>query len=427
MLKSLYIKNYLLIDELDMEFDSGFTTITGETGAGKSILMGALSLILGQRVDTSVLRLKDAKCVLEGSFICHKELEPLFSSNDLDFETLSTIRREIAPGGKSRAFVNDTPVNLPLLRELGKLLVDIHSQYQNLQLNEQAFQLEVVDFLSAVDNLRSDYQKAYYAWKDAAKELEEQRVSIEKLKADQEYLQFQFDELSSAQIREGELEELEAELQRAEHAEEIGIGLANASGTLNLDMGVLEQLAEAHAQLNKIADFYAPVRSLAERMESARIELKDLGYELELLAGMSEPEPGKLDKLQERIDLLYGLLQKHRLRDLEGLLALREDLKTKVDAITFSDEQLAQLEKERDRLFGSVEKLARQLHDKREKAGSQMEDRIVSDLVELGIPNARFSVQVQLNGEYTPSGADRVNFLFSANRQMEQEEVGRVA
>lgn len=428
MLQSLYIRNYLLIDQLEMDFSDGFTTITGETGAGKSILMGALSLILGQRVDTSVLRLKDAKCIVEGSFLCGRELEPFFVAGDLDFEEVSTIRREVAPGGKSRAFINDTPVNLAVLRELGKHLVDIHSQHQNLQLNDQEFQLGVIDFLAGSGAILKEYRLAWESWKDAVRVLEDHRNSIQKLKADREYLEFQLGELHSAALKEGELDSLEAEFQLAGHAEEIGSALSQAGGILNEEsLGVLDRLKEALMQLQKISGFYSPVRELAERMDSARIELKDLAFEVENLAGKSEAEPGRLEKLQERIDLLYGLMQKHRVRTLDELISLREEFQSSMDAITFSDEKLAQMEGRRDELFNTVENLAGKLHLMRKKAGEDMQGLIVADLKELGIPHARFSVLVQQNGEYGPSGSDHVSFLFSANKQMEQEEVSRVA
>ena len=243
MIQSLYIRNYVLIDELEMQFSEGFTTITGETGAGKSILMGALSLILGQRVDTAVLKLKDSKCIVEGTFRTGEYLRPLFESNDIDFEPLSIIRREISPGGKSRAFVNDTPVNVPVLKELGSRLVDIHSQHQNLQLSEHQYQLDVVDHLAQSGVELAEYRVAYGEFRDADRELTKVREEFNRLKDDLDFMQFQYDELQSARLKEGELETLEAEFQRAEHAEEIGQALGQSAALLLQEStGILDQL-----------------------------------------------------------------------------------------------------------------------------------------------------------------------------------------
>ena len=304
MIQSLTIKNYVLIDELDMQFSEGFTTITGETGAGKSILMGALSLILGQRVDTSVLKLKDAKCIVEGSFKPGERVRGIFESNDLDFETVSTLRREITPGGKSRAFVNDTPVNLPILKEIGNRLVYIHSQHQNLRLNEHQYQLEVVDYLGRTGKELSEYQEAFHNHHRITKELERVRSEIKKLKEDLEFMQFQHNELESARLKEGELESLESEFQRAEHSEEIGNALLHSATLLNQETtGILDQLRETLNHLQKIARYFTPAGELSERMESVYIELKDLSADVENQAEKTDLDKGKLKKLKERMDL----------------------------------------------------------------------------------------------------------------------------
>jgi len=285
MIHSLYIRNYVLIDELEMQFSEGFTTITGETGAGKSILMGALSLILGQRVDTSVLKLKDSKCIVEGSFKPGDAVRKVFESNDIDFEPVSTLRREIAPGGKSRAFINDTPVNLPLLREIGNRLVDIHSQHQNLQLNDHLYQLEVIDYLAVTGKELSEYRAAYSAYGSACQELDRVKNEISKLKEDLDYMQFQFNELHASNLKDGELEALEGDLQRAEHAEEIRNALFQSAGLLSREStGILDQLKASLAQLQKISKFFTPSKELAQRMDSAYIELKDLTAEVEVQA-----------------------------------------------------------------------------------------------------------------------------------------------
>ena len=300
MIQSLYIKNYVLIDELDLQFSSGFTTITGETGAGKSILMGALSLILGQRADTSVLKSRDVKCIVEGTFKPGKELAGLFDLNEVDFEEITTIRREIAPGGKSRAFINDTPVNLSQLKEIGNRLVDIHSQHQNLQLNDHLYQLEVIDHMAVSGGMLSDYQHTFEAYRVASKDLESLKSEVSRKKEELEYMQFQYNELHSAHLKQGEMTELEADLQRAEHTEEIKSALFHSAGLLSEDtQGILDQLKEALAKINHISNYFSPAMEMALRLESAYIELKDLTSEVVNQAERTDIEPGKLAELRE--------------------------------------------------------------------------------------------------------------------------------
>lgn len=428
MIQSLYIKNYLLIDELDMQFSEGFTTITGETGAGKSILMGALSLILGQRVDTSVLKLKDAKCIVEGTFRPGQDVRKIFRSNDLDFEPVSTIRREIAPGGKSRAFINDTPVNLPILKEIGNRLVDIHSQHQNLRLSEHQYQLEVIDYLARTGSELSEYQEAYRAYNLVSKELEIVRSDFARWKEDLDFMQFQFNELNSAHLKEGELEILESEFQRAEHAGEIGHALVQSANLLLQETtGILDQLRETLRSLQKISKFYNPARELSRRMESAYIELKDLSADVEDQAGKTELDPGKLEQLQERIDLLFSLMQKHRVKEVSDLVTIRDQLNSKIEEITFSDEKIGALEKEKSEILVNMERLAHNMHLKRAAAGEEMQKKVELQLKEVGIPNARFRVEIARKKEFDLYGSDEIRFLFSANKQMAIEEISRVA
>lgn len=428
MIQSLYIRNYVLIDELEMQFSEGFTTITGETGAGKSILMGALSLILGHRVDTTVLKLKDAKCIVEGSFRMNADFRGVFESNDLDFEPLCIIRREISPAGKSRAFVNDTPVNLPVLKELGSRLVDIHSQHQNLQLSEHQYQLEVIDYLADTEKELKEYRAVYGEYREVDLELKTLRDEINRLKDDLDYMQFQFDELHAANLRDGELETLESEFQRAEHAEEIGQALGKSAALLLQESsGILDQLGEALAQLRKISAYFTPAVELYERLESAHIELKDLSSELDAQAAKSDLDPGKLAQLQERIDLLFSLMQKHRLRNVGELIVLKDELNTKIEAITFSDEKIGMLEEKRAGYLNAMKKQSSLLHKKRSLAGGEMELKVVSQLKELGIAFARFRVDVAKKEEFDEYGSDEIRFLFSANKQLDMEEVSRIA
>jgi len=428
MIQSLYIRNYLLIDHLELDFSSGFITITGETGAGKSILMGALSLILGQRVDTSVLKLKDAKCIVEGTFKPGDRVKAIFEANDLDFEQPTTLRREIAPGGKSRAFINDTPVNLPLLKEVGKLLVDIHSQHQNLRLNDHLYQMEVITHMAGVDKELSRYRDTYSDFKEITKELERVTKETSALKEELEYMQFQFNELESAQLLEGEMEELEADLQRAEHAEEIRAALFESSGHLSDETsGILDRLRASLSQLQKIARLYTPSREMATRMESVYIELKDIASELEMETAKAGLEPGELEKLRERMDLLFGLMQKHRVQELNELIVLRNQLGDKIEDLSFSDEKIGQLEQQRTALQLTLEQQAGLLHKKRESAAKVMQARVEEQLQQLGIPNARFMVDLVKTENFDVNGSDQVRFLFSANKQLSLEEISRVA
>jgi len=428
MIQSLHIKNYVLIDQLDLQFSSGFTTITGETGAGKSILMGALSLILGQRADTSVLKIKDVKCIVEGAFKPGKELVSLFEQHEVDFEEITTIRREIAPGGKSRAFINDTPVNLSILKEIGNCLVDIHSQHQNLKLNDHLYQLEVIDHIADTGEFLSEYQVVFKAYGFASQELENLKAEVSRKKEELEYMQFQYDELHSAQLKQGEMIDLEADLQRAEHTEEIKSALFHSSEILSEEtLGILDQLKEALAKLNHISNFFSPAREMATRMESTYIELKDLTSEVNNQAEKTDIDPGKLAELRERMDLLFGLMQKHRVRDLEELLALRDKYGNQIEDLTFSDEKIRELEEKSSELLAEVKRRAEKLHQKRVKAAKEMERTVESQLRLLGIPNARFKVSVESVVNYTSNGADEMKFLFSANKQGSLEELSRVA
>jgi len=428
MIQSLYIRNYLLIDHLELDFSSGFITLTGETGAGKSILMGALSLILGQRVDTAVLKLKDAKCIVEGTFKPGERVREIFEANDLDFEKLTTLRREIAPGGKSRAFINDTPVNLPLLKEVGKLLVDIHSQHQNLRLNDHLYQMEVITHMAGVEKELARYRDTFAGFKEITKELERVNRETTALKEELEYMQFQFNELQSAHLVEGEMEELEANLQRAEHAEEIRSALFESAGHLSAETsGILDQLRASLLQLQKIARLYTPSREMATRMESTYIELKDIASEVELETGKAGLEPGELEKLRERMDLLIGLMQKHRVQEMDQLIVLRNQLCDKIEDLTFSDEKVAQLEQERSALQNTMEQQAGALHKKRVSTAKEMQIRVEEQLQQLGIPNARFQVELVKTEEFDANGSDQVRFLFSANKQLALEEISRVA
>ncbi|MFZ5939877.1 MAG: DNA repair protein RecN [Bacteroidota bacterium] len=428
MIEHLHIRNYALIEELEISFSDGFSTITGETGAGKSILLGALSLILGQRADTTVLKQLDEKCSVEGTFRLGQAFRTFFEENDLDFQPVTIMRREITPNGKSRAFINDTPVNLNQMKELGTQLVDIHSQHQNLRLNDHVYQMEVVDFVGRLGSELAEYRSIYGEYRVKSAELETFRASLESARKELEFLEFQFTELKDARLREGEMEELEEEAEVLGHAGEISQALGESAATLNGDeTGTVRQLKDTHIRLQKILAYYHPARALAERLEAAMIDIKDAATEMELLAGKVEFSPERQEIVRQRIDLLYRLLQKHRLKTVEELIALRDELDRRISDITLSDEKTARLEKEIAGLLSGMGSLAASMHKKRTEAGKTVEKEVAALLRQLGIPNARFEVRVDHTGIFDPYGSDQVRFLFSANKQSELEEIGNVA
>lgn len=427
MIRNLKITNYALIEQLEIDFIPGFITITGETGAGKSILMGALSLILGQRADTGVLMNKQQKCIVEGEFGIDSKFKPFFDINDLDFEELTLIRREILPGGKSRAFINDTPVVLAVLKELGNQLVDVHSQHQNLQLSDNIYQMEVVDHVCGNEMLLNKYRTHFSAYSETMLEYKKLKSGIDSLKGELDFYEFQFTELESAKLLEGELEQIESELSTLEHAEEIKSSLLESCQLLLGEEKGLKLINEAFNLQKKIAKFHLPSASLSERLESTYIELNDIASEMESFAGYTEFDPARLNKTRERIDLLFSLMQKHKLKSVAELISLRIELENKISEITFSDENLEKLNKKILDLKGKVESNAAKLHIARQSSGNRIEKEIVSMLQLLGIPNPTFKVNVVHTEVPDENGMDDVRFLFSANKQSPAEEISKVA
>jgi DNA repair protein RecN (Recombination protein N) len=427
MISKLNIKNYALIENLEIGFQSGFITITGETGAGKSILMGALSLILGKRADTSVLLKKDAKCIIEGQFRLNGHYKTYFEENDLDYDEESIFRREILPGGKSRAFINDTPVTLSVLKELGDQLVDIHSQHQSLQLSDHIYQLQVVDYVSNNTSLLSKYQQKYDIYLSKKSTLKEQQEEIDRISGEFEFYQYQFNELTNAELNGNEIGELEEEIKQLENAEEIKLALSNSSQTISGEGNILQLLNEALIIQKKNSSLIKSSEDYASRLESTYIELKDVAEEMSLLAERIEDDPGKLLKAKERMDLIYSLFQKHRVREIEELIVIRENLNKKITAITFSDEHLKKLETELKQVWEELYQLANKLHNARSSKGSFIEKQIAAQLVQLGIPNASFVVKVNKTDQAGRNGMDDVRFLFSANKQSPVEEISKVA
>ena len=429
MLFKLYVQNYALIRELDISLENGLTVITGETGAGKSILLGALSLILGTRADSNVLLDKSTKCIVEGTFrIREYDLADYFAANELDYDHVTILRREINPAGKSRAFINDTPVNLIILKELGDRLIDIHSQHQTLMLNDNSFQLNVIDSFAGNIKLRNDYKTVYNNYRGLKKEYDELRERAEKNKADLEYYQFQLTQLEEARLITGEQEELEKEQEMLGHTEEIKLALGESSALLSSEeASVLTMLRELKQNIGKIKPFLPEAEALLTRAESSYIELDDLANEIERLSLKIEADPDRLRKVNERLDLIYSLIQKHRVKDLNELIIKQEELKNLVKTIVSSDERIGELELLLDKELNSLKLLADDISGNRIKVIPNVEKKITELLNQLGMPNGKFRIEISRSQGFTPSGIDNADFLFSANKQVPPENLTRVA
>ncbi len=429
MLSSLHVRNYALIKNLEIDFKPGFSIITGETGAGKSILLGALSLLLGKRADTSMLLDKDSKCFIEGIFdVTRYGYQLFFAESDLDYDDQLVIRREILPGGKSRAFINDSPVNLNLLRDLGLKLVDIHSQHENLNLGDHIFQLTVLDTAAGNMKLLDDYKGAFAQWSELRSEFEDLEERARQSQADLDYFTFQFNQLDEARLQAGEQEELENELRQLDHAEDIKRNLREAFNLLDeQENSVVAMLQKVVQALETIRDVHPGSAGLADRISSVLIELKDISSEAEHSADNVEIDPGRQQIVGERLDLLNSLLQKHALREIAGLIALKEELDTKIRDIASYEEQLSALRGRIDEMAGVLGKMASSLSERRHDFIPGMEEEIGGMLRSLGIPNAVFLVKQSGLDYFGPSGKDEVEFLFTANKQVQPMEISRVA
>ena len=426
MLKRLYIKNFTLIDELDIDLYQGFSVITGETGAGKSIILGAIGLLLGQRADTKAI--KD-KCVIEAHFdISRYGMEAFFTENDIEYDPSDCIiRRELTTAGKSRAFINDTPVQLILLKELGEQLIDIHSQHQNLLLNKQDFQLSVVDIIA--DNVKplTQYQQTYSQYQSVNKEMEAIKDDIARNRQNQDFLQFQFDELSNASLVTDEQEELEQKRDTMSHAEEIKSALYEADNTLSAeDTGVVSALRSALTALNGIQRVFPDASELAQRLESSYIELKDISEEVSSQLERVDFDPAELDDINNRLDRLYDLEKKYHVETVGELIAKRDELKSQLNNIENSNETLAELQKQLSALQAKAQQEADVLTKRRMKAAQQIEMELQSRLIPLGMPNVRFNVQI-IKEALGHTGQDKIAFLFSANTSTPLQPVSQVA
>ena len=429
MLKKLYIKNFTLIDELDIDLYQGFSVITGETGAGKSIILGAIGLLLGQRADSKSIKQGAEKCVIEAHFdLSRYGMEAFFSENDIEYDPADCIvRRELTAAGKSRAFINDTPVQLAMLKELGEQLIDIHSQHQNLLLNKQDFQLNVVDIIAQDEQALAKYQQTYAKYQTVGKELETLRESIEQNRQNLDFLQFQCDELTNANLEEGEQEELEQRSETMSHAEDIKSALYEADNALSgEDRGIVSSLRSTISALKTIERVLPSASELVERLDSTYIELKDISGDISSELERIDFDPAELDSINSRLDKLYDLEKKYHVETVRELIEKRDELKRQLSHIENSDEALADLQQQLDTLRQQAQKEADALTKQRTKAASQIEKEMQSRLVPLGMPNVRFSIQLTTD-TFGRNGQDKVAFLFSANTSTPLQPVSQVA
>ena len=429
MLKQLYIKNFTLIDELNIAFHPGFSVITGETGAGKSIILGAIGLLLGNRADSKTIKAGRDRCVIEAHFdLSRYEMQQFFTDNDIDEDLEDTIiRRELTAAGKSRAFINDTPVPLARMRELGEQLVDIHSQHQNLLLQKEDFQLNVVDIIAQDSKLANTYRNAYNTYRQADDKLRRLKDEIAKNKENEDFLRFQFKELDDAKLEKGEQETLEQESDVLSHSEDIKTALYAADNNLSGEDGsIIEKLKGATQQLQSIKDVYPEASELADRLDSSYIELKDIAQEVNGLIDRVDFDPNRLEEINNRLDTLNTLQQKFHCQNVEELMETYQKLKEQLSHIDNSDDDIEALEQEVASLRKKAETEAKELTKVREKAAKKVEEEMKKRLIPLGIPNVRFSIQLTAK-PLCYDGADKVSFLFSANKSTPLQPVTQVA
>ena len=429
MIKSLTIDNFALIDNLNVKFESGLSIITGETGAGKSIILGALGLILGQRADSKSLRSDERKCVIEGYFdITTYSLQNFFDENDLDYDDNTIIRREIYPSGKSRAFVNDVPVRLDTLQTLGASLVDIHSQHQTLKLADTDFQMSVLDAVADNSTLLEKYRSDLNIYKKASKNYDKlQSEQAELIKAF-DYNSFLLNEFVEANLQEGEKEELEEQLESLTHAEDIKSGLSTAVGVMNGEpLGVIASLVELRSSLSSLGGISKSIDDFLERIESLLIESNDLSSEIENLAEETEYNPVLIDEINDRLQLIYNLEKKHNTNDVQELLSIQENLQKEVESVENLDAELERLNSEKQKAFDKVNAVANKLHKRRESKINEVCKQVSNILTELGMPNAELGIDLIKSDKLLKDGLDNIQFKLSANKGGKMEEIGKVA
>ena len=429
MLQQLYIKNFTLIDELNIELHPGFSVITGETGAGKSIILGAIGLLLGQRADSKTIKQGADRCVIEAHFnLSRYQLEPFFTDNDIDYDASDCIiRRELTAAGKSRAFINDTPVSLALLKELGDMLVDVHSQHQNLLLGKQDFQLEVVDTLAKDQDALTAYQQTYAAYHDKQRQLRELQEEMERNRHNIDFLQFQYEELANAQLVEDEQEEMEQQRETMTHSEDIKTALYETQQHLSAEeQGVLSLLRKSLSAIHTITKVYPASEEWTGRMESCQIELKDIAQDVEARLDAIDFDPAELERINQRLDKLYDLQKKYHVDTVAALIQQRDELKRQLSQIENSDETLSTLQEELDKLRKTCLRQAEELTKYRQKTAKEIERQMHERLVPLGMPNVRFEVKVNKT-DLHKNGQDDIAFLFSANTSSPLQPIAQVA
>lgn len=428
MLQSLHIKNFVLIKELDLDFSQGFSVITGETGAGKSILLGALSLVLGARADNKQISEGADKCIIEAVFNIEKyALEGFFAENDLDYSTECVLRRELHRSGKTRQFLNDTPVSAAVLKTLSALFIDIHSQHQNLLLKDSHFQLQVVDAYAQNATLLQTYQQAYLQYKQVSSQLEASIETLSKGKEELDYLQFQFDQLNEAKLQVGELEQLEAENEVLEHAGEIKNTLYGIEGVLEQESGVLSLLKEVQNKAQNISHYDTVYQQWADRLHSAYIDLKDIANDASRCAERTEDDPQKLAANQDRLNTLYTLLQKHKAENVQALIDLRNQLEERIQQIDLADEHIAALKKQQAAALQTATDLAQQLHHQRVQAATAMGSILEQQLGELGMQQVTVKVEVATTPSLSTYGQDSATFLYAPNKTTTPQAAGKIA
>ena len=429
MLRQLYIRNFTLIDELDITFKPGFSVITGETGAGKSIILGAIGQILGNRADARMVKAGCDKCVIEAHFdLSNYDMEGFFDDNDIDYEPEDCIiRRELKANGKSRAFINDTPVALTTARELGQQLVDIHSQHQNLLLQKEDFQLNVVDIIAHNSQLLNDYRTLFDGYAKAKAALREKEEECEKDRANEDFLRFQADELVKAQLVDGEQEELEQELETLSHAEDIKGALFDADNLLSGDDRCITQSCKTMlSRLSDIGDVYPAIRQVTERIDSAYIELKDIARDISNLAESIDFDPARLTMANERLDTIYTLQKKHHVESVAELIAIRDSLTARLNDITNSEDMLEDMRRQVEDMHRKATEAAARLTESRQEAARHVTEQLLAQMTALGMPNARFEIKFETK-ELAADGADRISYMFSANKNVPLEPIAQVA
>ena len=429
MLRQLYIRNFTLIDELDITFKPGFSVITGETGAGKSIILGAIGQILGNRADARMVKAGCDKCVIEAHFdLSNYDMESFFNDNDIDYEPEDCIiRGELKANGKSRAFINDTPVALTTARELGQQLVDIHSQHQNLLLQKEDFQLNVVDIIAHNSQLLNDYRTLFDGYAKAKAALREKEEECEKDRANEDFLRFQADELVKAQLIDGEQEELEQELETLSHAEDIKGALFDADNLLSGDDRCITQSCKTMlSRLSDIGDVYPAIRQVTERIDSAYIELKDIARDISNLAESIDFDPARLTMANERLDTIYTLQKKHHVESVAELIAIRDSLTARLNDITNSEDMLEDMRRQVEDMHRKATEAAARLTESRQEAARRVTEQLLAQMTALGMPNARFEIKFETK-ELAADGADRISYMFSANKNVPLEPIAQVA